>query len=179
MLEREDWLIADDGADAPPRQARAPWKVLIVDDEDEVHQVTRLVLQRFEFEGRSLQLMHARSGAEACTAVATHPDTALVLLDVVMEDDHAGLAVVRHIRETLGNRLVRIVLRTGQPGQAPEHEVISTYDINDYKEKTELTAQKLKTLVFATLRSYRDLLIIDANRHGLERVIQASTRIFE
>jgi response regulator RpfG family c-di-GMP phosphodiesterase len=178
MLEAEDWLVAE-APKAPSAPLGSAWKVLIVDDEDEVHRVTRLVLQHFVFDGRRLDLLHARSGAEACTLLEAQPDIALVLLDVVMEDDHAGLDVVRHIRETLGNKMVRIVLRTGQPGQAPEHEVIAAYDINDYKEKTELTSQKLKTLLFASLRSYRDLLVIDANRQGLERVIQATTRIFE
>jgi response regulator RpfG family c-di-GMP phosphodiesterase len=179
MLEVDDWLFTDSPKAVPAPLPRLAWKVLIVDDEEEVHRVTRLVLQHFEFDGRGLALLHARSGAEACRMLADQPDIALVLLDVVMEDDHAGLEVVRHIREQLGNKLIRIVLRTGQPGQAPEHEVIAAYDINDYKEKTELTSQKLKTLLFSSLRSYRDLLIIDANRQGLERVIQATTRIFE
>jgi hypothetical protein len=69
-------------------------------------------------------------------------------------------------------------LRTGQPGQAPEHDVIAAYDINDYKEKTELTAQKLATTLYAALRSYRDMRTIEAQRRGLERVISASARIF-
>jgi len=179
MLETDDWLFTDSPKATPAAIPRQAWKVLIVDDEDEVHRVTKLVLQHFEFDGRPLELLHARSGAEACEVLASQPEVALVLLDVVMEDDHAGLEVVRHIREKLGNKLVRIVLRTGQPGQAPEHEVIAAYDINDYKEKTELTSQKLKTLLFASLRSYRDLLVIDANRQGLERVIEATTHIFE
>jgi len=179
MAEQEDWLFSEAPAAPAVRRTLAPWKVLVVDDEEEVHRVTSLVLQHFEFDDRGLEILHARSGRQATEIVAAHPDIALILLDVVMEDDHAGLAVVRQIREDLGNRLVRIVLRTGQPGQAPEHEVIAAYDINDYKEKTELTAQKLKTLLYSALRSYRDLLVIDANKQGLERVIQATTRIFE
>jgi response regulator RpfG family c-di-GMP phosphodiesterase len=179
MSDQEDWLFADSPAAVDADVTRAPWKVLVVDDEDEIHRVTALVLQPFEFERRRLLLLHARSGREALAVLREQPDIALVLLDVVMEDDHAGLAVARAIREDLGNRLVRIVLRTGQPGQAPEHEVIAAYDINDYKEKTELTAQKLKTLLYSSLRSYRDLLVIDANKQGLERVIEATTRVFE
>ena len=155
-----------------------PWKVLIVDDDPEVHAVTRLVLRGFRFEDRPLALLSAHSASEAREMLATHPDLALMLLDVVMETEQAGLEVVRHARETLGNRFVRIVLRTGQPGQAPEQEVIRTYDINDYKEKTELTAQKLTTMLYASLRAYRDIMIIEANKRGLERVIEASASIF-
>lgn len=155
-----------------------PWKILVVDDDPEVHAVTRLVLRGFRFEDRPLVILSAHSGAEARAMLAANPDLALMLLDVVMETEQAGLEVVRHARETLGNHFVRIVLRTGQPGQAPEQEVIRTYDINDYKEKTELTAQKLTTMLYASLRAYRDIMIIEANKRGLERVIEASASIF-
>lgn len=159
-------------------QRVSPWKVLIVDDEPEVHAVTRLVLGSFRFADRPLRFLNAHSAAQAETLLREHQDVAVMLLDVVMESDRAGLDLVRIVRERLGNHFVRIVLRTGQPGQAPEQQVIANYDINDYKEKTELTAQKLTTTMFAALRSYRDIRTIEANRRGLERVIDASTYIF-
>ena len=162
---------------APP-QALAGWKVLLVDDEPEVHEVTRLVLGNFRFEDRPLDILSAMTAEEAKQILHEHDDIAVILLDVVMESDQAGLALVDHIRNVMGNRNVRIVLRTGQPGQAPEHEVIVRYDINDYKEKTELTSQKLATTLFASLRSYRDIMTIEANKRGLERVISASAHIF-
>jgi response regulator RpfG family c-di-GMP phosphodiesterase len=158
--------------------AAEPWHVLIVDDEPGVHDVTRLVLGNFRFEDRPLQFHHAYSGAQARELLGSREDLAVVLLDVVMESEHTGLELVRYIREVLKNVFIRIVLRTGQPGQAPEHEVIANYDINDYKDKTELTAQKLATTLYATLRAYRDVMIIDANKRGLERVIHASAHIF-
>ena len=156
----------------------APWKVLVVDDEPEVHQVTRLVLGGFRFDGRPLELLSAHTARAAREMLREHPDIAVMLLDVVMESDQAGLELVRFTRNELANPWVRIVLRTGQPGQAPEHEVIANYDINDYKEKTELTAQKLATTMFAALRAYRDIMVIEANKRGLERVINASAYIF-
>lgn len=162
---------------APPL-ALAGWKVLLVDDEPEVHEVTRLVLGNFRFEDRPLDIFSAMTAEEAKQILQEHDDIAVILLDVVMESDQAGLNLVDHIRNVMGNRNVRIVLRTGQPGQAPEHEVIVRYDINDYKEKTELTSQKLATTLFASLRSYRDIMTIEANKRGLERVISASAHIF-
>jgi response regulator RpfG family c-di-GMP phosphodiesterase len=164
-------------APSPP-VATIPWKVLLVDDEPEIHEVTRLVLAGFQFENRPLLILSATTAAEAKEMLAEFDDIAVILLDVVMESDQAGLHLVQHIRQTLGNHNVRIVLRTGEPGQAPEQEVITRYDINDYKEKTELTAQKLATTMFASLRAYRDIMIIEANKRGLERVIAASAHIF-
>jgi response regulator RpfG family c-di-GMP phosphodiesterase len=156
-----------------------PWNILIVDDEEQVHSITKLVLDRYMFEGRKLFFLHAYSAMEAREILSTHDDIALVLLDVVMESDQAGLLLAKYIRHELKNTFTRIVLRTGQPGQAPEESVIADYDINDYKDKTELTATKLKTLMYSTLRSYRDIVALEENRKGLELIIDSSAKIFE
>jgi CheY-like chemotaxis protein len=108
-----------------------------------------------------------------------HADIAIILMDVVMETEHAGLEAVRVIREVLGNRHVRIILRTGQPGSAPEREVITRYDINDYKEKTELTAEKLFTTVYTGLSAYRDLLALESTRQGLEQILDAASQLMQ
>ncbi len=179
----DDNLFADEidkESDGDRRLPKAPgWKVLIADDEDEVHTTTRLVLGDFEFEGRGLEFISAYSGAEALAVMKEHTDIAVVLLDVVMETNSAGLDAVRIIREELNNNLVRIVLRTGQPGQAPERKVITDFDINDYKNKTELTVQRLFTTLYTALRSYRDLTAIDRNRTGLKYIIDASGSLFK
>jgi adenylate cyclase len=124
--------------------ARAPWKIMLVDDEEEVHQVTRVALRTFSFEGRRLEFVSAYSGEQARRILPEHPDTAVILLDVVMEEDDAGLKVARFVREEHGNRMARIVLRTGQPGQAPEPRVIVEYDIHDYKNKTEESRARIE-----------------------------------
>ncbi|MES2297902.1 MAG: DUF3369 domain-containing protein [Pseudomonadota bacterium] len=172
-------LVFADPAPAAVPSAKDAWKVLIVDDEEEVHKVTTLAARHFTYDNRALTFLHAYNGAQARELIAAHPDTALILLDVVMETDDAGLQVARHIRETLDNRMVRIILRTGQPGLAPERDVIVNYEINEYKTKTELTSAKLYTTFIASLRNYRDLLTIDANRRGLEKIVDASGSLFE
>ncbi|NOH62427.1 DUF3369 domain-containing protein [Vibrio sp. RE88] len=154
-----------------------PWKVLLIDDDEQMHQVTKLALSDFEFEGRHLELISAHSGAEAKAIFEKSDDIALALVDVVMETEHAGLELVKYVREELGNSLVRLVLRTGQAGQAPEDTVIREYEIDDYKEKTELTTQKLKTLLYSMLRSYRDLCLIEQQKKGLSKVIEASAYV--
>ena len=169
-----------------PGPKLAPWKVLLVDDEPDIHDITKLTLSRFRLDGRALTFVHAYSGAEAKEVLARETDIALVFLDVVMEKEDSGLEVARWMRQDLNNQFSRIVLRTGQPGQAPEERVIVNYDINDYKEKTELDRTKLFTTTFAALRAYRDIMKVeDARRaqlnyrEGLERVIAASAHIFQ
>jgi response regulator RpfG family c-di-GMP phosphodiesterase len=164
----------------------APWKVLLVDDEPDIHDITKLTLSRFRLDGRALSFVHAYSGEQAKEVLAREKDIALVFLDVVMEKEDSGLEVARWMRQDLDNQFTRIVLRTGQPGQAPEERVIVDYDINDYKEKTELDRTKLFTTTFAALRAYRDIMKVeDARRvqqnyrEGLERVIAASAHIFQ
>jgi PAS domain S-box-containing protein len=169
-----DWMIEDEapasqagsggsggGANAAP--ALAPWRVLIVDDDVDVHVVTKFSLSNACFQGRRLSFLHAYSGEEALNVLRNTPDIALVLLDVIMETSDAGLHVARQIRDTLHNNLVRIVLRTGQPGQALEHSIILDYDINDFWCKTDLTTRKLFTTVISSLRAYAGL--DEAHRH--------------
>jgi CheY-like chemotaxis protein len=163
----------------PAIEKKKTWKIIIADDESEVHGVTRMVLGDYVFEGRSLEFLSAYSAHETKTLLEKNPDTAIILLDVVMETDDAGLRLAQWIRQDLNNSFVRIVLRTGQPGKAPEKRVIIDYDINEYKEKTELTVQKLFTTITSALRSYRDLRIIEKSRIGLEQIIKSSAHLFE
>jgi len=165
---------------------KTSWKILVVDDDEDVHAITRAVLKGFEFEDKVFELIHAYSGNEAKAQLEKHHDTALILLDVVMETADAGLNFVEYVRNDLNNKMVRIVLRTGQPGQAPQRDVVVSLDINDYKEKTELTVDKLFTTVIASIRSYRDLIniekkriVIEQNRKGLKQIIDASADLFE
>ncbi|TRW49466.1 DUF3369 domain-containing protein [Aliidiomarina halalkaliphila] len=173
----DHFLFADEPVQAQDA-LNERWKIIIVDDEPEVHAVTRLALSEFTFLGRGLEFHSAESGEEGCKLMREHPDAAIILLDVVMETDDAGLRVAKFIREDLDNHFTRIILRTGQPGQAPERTVIINYDINDYKSKTELTAQKLFTAVMSSLRSYRDIMSIEHSRRGLEKILNASTDLF-
>jgi len=147
-------------------QERHVWKILIVDDEPDIHEITQLNLKNFQFESRNLEFFLAYSAQQARDILQKHPDIALALIDVVMETDDAGLTLVKYIREELKYKMIRLVIRTGQPGQAPERYVIDNFDIDDYKDKTELTTQKLYTTVRSALKSFRDLMAIDMNRKG-------------
>ncbi|MEE3719658.1 ATP-binding protein [Tumidithrix elongata RA019] len=156
----DEFAIADvvefaDEVDEVSPQSLKSWKVLIVDDEIEVHEITKLALKDFTFDHKPLQFLSAYSGVEACQIMSEHPDVAVTLLDVIMESEDAGLMTVKYIRETLQNRSIRIILRTGQPGHVPERQVIVDYDIDDYKAKTEFTPQRLFTTIITALRSYK------------------------
>jgi response regulator RpfG family c-di-GMP phosphodiesterase len=180
MLFSEDDMLLfaeEEGVDHEFCEDR--WKILIIDDEVEVHNVTKLVLNDFEFDSKGLEFLSAFTAGEAKKIIADNADIAVILLDVVMEEEDSGLKLVKYIREEIKNDLVRIILRTGQPGQAPEKKVIVNYDINDYKEKTELTAQKLFTCMVTSIRSYRDITIIHNSKRGLEKIIESSSTIFE
>ncbi len=153
--------------------AVAPWKVLLVDDEPSVHEVSRLILSGLSFDGRDIELLSAGSGAQAREILARHEDVALVLLDVVMETDDAGIVLVQHIREQLKDTDMQIVLRTGQPGMAPERDVVLRYEINGYFLKTDITAQRLHSIVISALRNYRNALAL---RTAPGRTVRAAPR---
>ncbi|MBF0272824.1 MAG: DUF3369 domain-containing protein [Magnetococcales bacterium] len=172
QLKGKTTTVPTEGSGPPP------WLVLVVDDDPDVIAITRLNLRNFSFGGRPLSLISASSAIQAQEILQTTPGFALGLIDVVMEQDDAGLQLVRFIRETLGDQRIRLVIRTGQPGLAPERYVIDHFDIDDYKEKSELSAQKLYTTVRSALKSYRDLTTIDLARHGLETILGAAPQMY-
>ncbi len=155
------------------------WKVLLVDDEEDIHSVTRMALKGFTYKGKDIEFLHAYSGDETKQLLSKHKDIALIFLDVVMETNHAGLDLVKYIRDVMKNRFTQIVLRTGYPGQAPEREVIATYEINDYKTKTELTTFKLFTVTLASLRSYDSIMGLEHLRRNLEQIVKERTAELE
>ncbi|MDN4987389.1 DUF3369 domain-containing protein [Bradyrhizobium arachidis] len=180
MAEQDDvlHLIDDTGTASEDMDARR-WKIAVIDDDPAVHDGTRFALSDYSLNGQSLEILSAHSAAEGRKLMAEHGDIAAVLLDVIMETDVAGLELVEYIRNVLKNETVRIILRTGQPGQAPERRVIVQYDINDYKAKTELTADKLFTSLTAALRSYQQLERMVQTRRGLEIIIDAASTLYD
>ena len=144
-----------------------PIKVLVVDDEPDVVAVTRLSLRGMRHSGRPVELVIATTGAGAVAAMRADPSIAVILLDVVMETDTAGLEACRAIREELGNRYVRILLRTGQPGAAPERATIDDYDIDGYLPKAELTTNRLYAAVRTALKAFEELVDLDRHRRAL------------
>jgi signal transduction histidine kinase/DNA-binding NarL/FixJ family response regulator len=178
ILRFEDEVPASDEAGSSD-EALPAWTVAVIDDDPAVHEGTRFALYDYTLNGQSLDILSAYSAEEGRTLMRANPDIAVILLDVVMETDDAGLSLVDYIRKELKNETVRIILRTGQPGQAPERRVIVDYDINDYKAKTELTADKLFTALTAALRSYQQLQRMTETRRGLEMIVEGASTLYD
>lgn len=172
-------LISLQDDDQEPQLPAGIWKILVVDDEESIHSITKIILKDFQFENRILEIYDAYSEEEARDLIQEHPDIAVILLDVVMKEDDSGLKFIRYVRDELEKRLVRIILRTGQPGQAPERRVIVDYDINDYKLKSEITADQLFVSTLTALRSYRDLIDLEESKNGLEKIINSSAELYK
>ena len=182
VIPPEDDLVFIDEAvpavgQVPPSGVLNVWRIMIIDDDADVHSATTFALGNLEMQNRPLEFLHAYSAAEARELLKEEQDIAVILLDVVMEQEDAGLLLVRHIREVLGMAEARIILRTGQPGYAPEIDAIRDFDINDYKTKSELTRIKLFTTVTAAIRSYEQIRAINASRRGLDLIVRASTAL--
>ena len=146
------------------------WKVMIIDDDKYVHEVTRFALDDFVFQNKPIQFLSAFSAEEAKSLLIKHSDIALIFLDVVMEKEDSGLNIANYIRETLKNQFAQIILRTGQPGKAPEKSVLLTYEVNDYKLKAELTDNQLFTATVSGLRNYQELMALEDNKASLKRI---------
>jgi len=165
--------VEDEIIDLPSKSNKV-WRILIVDDDESVHQVTRLVLADADIEHRRLDIVSAFSSKEAKEILLKDNSFCMAFVDVVMETDHAGLELVEWIRNDLKNKNIRLVLRTGQAGSAPEAKVIKEFDINDYKEKTDFTANKMITTVYASIRAYRDIVTIQRSLDAFKQLIEAT-----
>src|SRR6266436_6472998 len=180
MTDEHDIMrVIEDDAGAAVEEAGQAWKVAVIDDDAAVHEGTRFALYDYRLHGQGIEIISAFSAEEGRELMRTVRDVAVILLDVVMETDDAGLKLVDFIRTQLRNEAVRIILRTGQPGQAPERQVIVDYDINDYKAKTELTADKLFTSLTAALRSYQQIQRMVETRRGLEMIIDGASTLYD
>ncbi len=167
----DDLFYSGGDTDKLESEETEPWEVLIVDDDDAVHRATRFALGHVTFERRPIRLHHAYGLDDALAAVNRIDDLALVFLDVVMDSSDAGLSFLRFLRTECGNQTVRVVLRTGQPGLAPEERVVAEHDINDYRSKTELSAGRLYSVTVSALRAYRDLRTIERLKDAAYRAI--------
>jgi signal transduction histidine kinase/CheY-like chemotaxis protein len=180
MTDNNDIMrLIEDVAPAAAQDTAPAWKIAVVDDDPAVHEGTRFALYDYILHGQGVEIISAHSAEEGRELMRNTPNVAVILLDVVMETDDAGLSLVDFIRNELKNETVRIILRTGQPGQAPERRVIVDYDINDYKAKTELTADKLFTALTAALRSYQQLTRLVETRRGLEMIIDGASTLYD
>jgi len=172
-----DFIFKDEPveSDTPAKKTvQKRWRILVVDDDDSVHQVTKLVLADAEIENRQLEIISVYSMAEAKELLTKDNDFCMAFVDVVMETDFAGLELVKWIREEHKNQSIRLVLRTGQAGTAPEAKVIKEFDINDYKEKTDFTSNKMITTVYASIRAYRDIMTIKRSLDAFKKLIETT-----
>lgn len=165
------------GSGAGRDDDRHVWRILIADDEQDVHDATRFALRDTKILGRTLEFYDAYDSAQTVEILRSTPDIAVVLLDVVMETSNAGLDLVPVIREQLKMQDVRIILRTGEPNQAPEIDVIRDFDINDYKLKSDLTKKKLYATITSSVRSYKQLRTIENSKKGLDMILRASSEL--
>lgn len=177
--ENFDSLFAEEDGDSESTVSEEVWKVLIVDDEQDIHSAIKLALNNFMFENKRISFLDAYSAEQAKEILLQHADIALILLDVVMETSHAGLDFVGYIRNELKNHFIRVVLWTGQPGYAPKKDVILQYEINDYKTKTDLTDDTIFTTVLSSIRAYNAIMIIESFRQDLEQKVIERTATIE
>lgn len=161
--------------DDPPGLSLSPWKIVVVDDDENIQRVTQLILKNMRFFGRQCVVTCFSTTDEAIRHIEKSPDIAVIIVDLVMETETSGLDLVRHLREDVGNKTTRVIVRTGQSGQNPEHIVLRELDINDYREKTDLTTAKLVNMIFSAVRSYIEVTRLEENYSDMKRAFLAAT----
>ncbi|GGK06235.1 GGDEF/EAL domain-containing response regulator [Pseudomonas matsuisoli] len=173
-MEEIETNVTFEQADTRP----AVWQVLAVDDDADFQNAMAFALADLELLGAPIELTQAYSYREAAMILGERHDIAVVLLDVVMETEDAGFRLVRTLREVIGNAEARVVMLTGEPGMAPARAVMQECDINDYWTKSELSSERLSTVLTAAFRSYSQLRSMSRARRGLHTIVESSNALF-
>jgi EAL domain-containing protein (putative c-di-GMP-specific phosphodiesterase class I)/GGDEF domain-containing protein len=153
------------------------YKVLSVEDDLDYQEALINALVTLNYDDKDVEILTANSAREAIKVIAKNPDISVILLDVIMEADDAGLRLVDTIRDGIGNDLVRIVLLTGQSGVAPVNDIMKNYDIDDYWSKPDLTHDHLQTIILSNLRTWHHLKDMKEARHGMQMLVESSQRL--
>jgi EAL domain-containing protein (putative c-di-GMP-specific phosphodiesterase class I)/GGDEF domain-containing protein/CheY-like chemotaxis protein len=174
----EEFLFAPE-ADVPTADGavRKTLTVLTVDDDADFQRSLRLALGSFRYQGHLVDLITASSATQAARMLSQRPDVSVIVLDIVMETDDAGLRLVKSVREILGNAEVRIILVTGQPGVASMQASLDTLDISDYWLKTDLTYERLHGILTSNLRTWEQIRALRSARRGLQAIVEASNSL--
>lgn len=159
-------------------ESESPWRILMVDDDRVLYQVRRKALESVRFRGRPVTLMSACTIDEARALLAADPGIAVALIDLVLGRDQSGLDLVPTIRETLGNRHIRLILNTAFPTMAMERDVVERYEINDYRTKADLDSDRLLAVIIEALRNYDSIRAADLARQEMSAVRTAVVRLF-
>jgi len=129
------------------------WKILITDDQEMIHVMIKHYLSGYQFKGSGLQFIDAFSGQDAKTLLKDNPDIAVVLLDVMLEEPDTGFQIVQYIRETLNNKLLKIIMLTGKLNIDKAKFFFMKYDIDIYCPKYDIN--KIYFMMTASLRAYQ------------------------
>ena len=145
--------IPDKGATIGRRRFRMSWKILVVDDAQDVHELARLALGTRRWRQREFEIRSAYSTEQGEELLCDRAFDVAVI-GGILEPDDAGLRLCEFARAHLPAAL-RIVLLTKQPGTVSEEHVLETLDIDFCLTKSETTAQGLYKVIRASLRTLK------------------------
>ena len=142
--ESDDLIFEEESEGGKSSDHFGVWKILMIDDDEQVHQSTVLALGDEVVLGRKLSFDHARSAKEALDIMNkgdSIPDLAFV--DMVMETPDAGLRFAMAAKESTSWSSVKILLRSGQPGFSNEMEKARSLGVEGFAQKASISRSVL------------------------------------
>ena len=133
------------------------WKVLLADDDPIFHKIGHAKLDGVEFDGHQIETFNSDDYKSSCLFLQENPDTALVVLDIHMDEASTGFKIIDFVRNDLNNSELRILLYTGDSNIESEESMLDSYAVSGYLSKTDPAPEQLLTKVKLALRSYSDI----------------------
>jgi diguanylate cyclase (GGDEF)-like protein len=151
------------------QEKRSGKTILLVDDNHEYLEATRLILER---EGH--EVISCTNGADALFAVRTRTID-LLLIDYVMPGMN-GEEVIVEIRKF--NAHLQIILQTGYANENPPRELLQRLDIQGYYDKSD-GPDRLLLWTDVGLKSAYSIQLLTKSRLGLNYILSATPEMYK
>ena len=131
------------------------WRVLIVDDEPELHVLTTTVLKDFMFEGKSLEFVSAHNELEISEALESDQDYAIIITDIIREEIDSGFKLIARIRSDSRFDNTYLIIRSGSLGLLSMRQAATDYDVDYINEKANFSTSIFFSVFTIGIRTYR------------------------
>lgn len=152
------------------KSSKPYFEVLVVDDEPDVIDVTKVALKNTSIYGSDIRVIPCRSKQSTLELLSEKVKSftiAIGLIDIRMEGEMSGLELCNYIRYALNNRAINLYIRTGSEDAGLEEEAIKNYEIDGYLSLSQMTRDKLFSIIACGIKNYCSKLL---NKTSLEIV---------
>ncbi len=146
------------------------WSVLVVDDDPVVRHLTRENLRGVDVDGLPLEI-DACENTDAARKLIAATEYALIIMDVAIETEFAGLDLVEELKRSPGVGFTQVVVQSATPMTERSGRQAGMSGIADYWRKGEIAPLRMQVLVRGLVRAYATARSLHAEQLYLRKLL--------